>query len=350
MPKLILLLGLTVFVFCKKEKKDSGATVTSRPAAAPLEVQAMIALPQSLSANIEVPGTIIAYESTEIHPEISGRIIHLNVREGSNVSQGTLLAKIYDGDLQAQMRKIDVQLKIAEQTEKREAELLKIQGISQQEYDLSLLQVNNLKADKDIIRESIRKTEIRAPFSGRLGLKGVSQGAFVNPATVITTVSQVNRLKIEFNVPERYGPKLINGLPVSFTVEGSTMTYKANVLATEVMIDEDTRSLAVRATINHPDKSLIPGTFAKVRITLGENTKALLIPNNAILPIGRKKQTFLYKSGKAIATDITTGVRDSTNIEVITGLTQGDTVITSAILFLRPGIDVRIDTIVNREP
>ena len=305
----------------------------------------MIASPQPLSATIEIPGTILAFESTEIHPEVSGRLTYLNLQEGSTVTRGTLLAKLYDGDLQAQMRKLDVQLKIAEQTEIRQAELLKIQGISQQEYDLSLLQVQNLKADKDIVSENIRKTEIRAPFSGKLGLKNVSPGAFVNPSSIITSISQINKLKIQFNVPERYGSKLINGLPVSFSIDGSGSSYTANVIATEIQIDENTRSLAVRATINHPDKLLIPGTFAKVRIVLGENTQALLIPNNIILPLGRKKQVYVYKGGKAMTADITTGVRDSTNIEVISGLKTGDTVITSAILFLRQGIDVKIDTI-----
>jgi membrane fusion protein (multidrug efflux system) len=122
-----------------------------------------------------------------------------------------LLAKLYDGDLQAQLRKLDVQLKIAEQTEKRQAELIKIQGISQQEYDLSLLQVSNLKADIDILKEAVRKTEIRAPFSGKLGLKNISDGAYVTSATIVTTISQVSQLKIQFNVPEKYGSQLETG-------------------------------------------------------------------------------------------------------------------------------------------
>ena len=148
-------------------------------------------------------------------------MVELNVREGTFVSKGALLAKLYDGDLQAQLRKLDVQLKIAEQTEKRQAELIKIQGISQQEYDLSLLQVSNLKADIDIIKEAIRKTEIRAPFSGKLGLKNISDGAYVTSATIITTISQVNQLKIQFNVPEKYGSQLRTGQSINFTVDGS---------------------------------------------------------------------------------------------------------------------------------
>jgi len=307
-----------------------------------LVVQTLIAAPQSLSADIEVPGTIMANETAEIHPEVSGRLVQLNIKEGTNVSVGALLAKLYDGDLQAQLRKLEVQLKIAEQTEKRQAELVKIQGISQQEYDLSLLGVLNLKADMDIIKESIRKTEIRAPFGGKLGLKNVSPGAYVTPTSVLTTISQVSSLKIQFNVPERYGAQLKPGLPVSFSIDGTNKTFTANVIASEISIDENTRSLAVRALIKQQDPALIPGAFAKVKIVLGKNNEALMVPNSVIIPSGRKKQLYVYEGGKAMMKEVTTGVRDSTNIQVLTGIKAGDTVITSAVLFLRPGLAVEL--------
>lgn len=307
-----------------------------------LVVQTLIAAPQSLSADIEVPGTIMANETAEIHPEVSGRLVQLNIKEGTNVSVGALLAKLYDGDLQAQLRKLEVQLKIAEQTEKRQAELVKIQGISQQEYDLSLLGVLNLKADMDIIRESIRKTEIRAPFGGKLGLKNVSPGAYVTPASVLTTMSQVSSLKIQFNVPERYGAQLKPGLPVSFSIDGTNKTFTATVIASEISIDENTRSLALRALIKQQDPALIPGAFAKVKIVLGKNNEALMVPNSVIIPSGRKKQLYVYEGGKAMMKEVTTGVRDSTNIQVLTGIKAGDTVITSAVLFLRPGLAVEL--------
>lgn len=318
---------------------------SSAPVQKALVVQTLIASGQALSADIEVPGTIMANETTEIRPEVPGRLVQLNIKEGTNVSKGALLAKLYDGDLQAQLRKLEVQLKIAEQTEKRQAELVKIQGISQQEYDISLLGVLNLKADMDIIKESIRKTEIRAPFSGKLGLKNVSPGAYITSASVLTTISQVSSLKIQFNVPERYGAQLKPGLPVSFSIDGGNKTYTANVIASEISIDENTRSLAVRALIKQLDPALIPGAFAKVKIVLGKNNEALMVPNNAIIPSGRKKQLYVYEGGKAMMKEVTTGVRDSTNIQVLTGIEPGDTVITSAVLFLRPGLAVELGKI-----
>jgi len=330
-------------MFCKKKDQGPAMPGTSSTAPKALSVQTMIASPQTLSADIEVPGTILANESTEIHPEVSGRLVQLHIKEGANVAKNTLLAKLYDGDLQAQLRKLEVQLKIAEQTEKRQAELVKIQGISQQDYDLSLLEVLKFKADMDIIKENIRKTEIRAPFAGRLGLKNISPGAYITPATILTTVNQVNTLKIQFNIPERYGAKLKAGMPVTFSVDGSDKNFMATVLASEISIDESTRSLAIRALVKQSDPTLIPGAFAKVKIVLGTNDQVLMVPNSVIIPVGRKKQLYVYENGKAMVKEVITGVRDSTNIQVLSGIKTGDTVITSAILFLRPGLEVEVE-------
>jgi membrane fusion protein (multidrug efflux system) len=343
---MFIALGFTLFS-CKEKKKSAAAMTSAQGQPQAITADALIVSTRSLNADIEIPGTIMANETTEIHPEVSGRVVQLNVREGTFVSKGALLAKLYDGDLQAQLRKLEVQLKIAEQTENRQGQLLKIQGISQQDYDLSLLQVNNLKADLMIVSEAVRKTEVRAPFSGKLGLKNISQGAFVTPATIITTISQVSQLKIQFNVPEKYGSQLRNGQPVQFTVDGSPTTYTANIMATEVMMDENTRSLAIRAIVKNADANLIPGVFAKVKIVLGKNENAIMIPTIVVQPQGRKKLVYLYKQGKSMPMDITTGVRDSLNIQVLSGLNVGDTVITTGLLFLRPGAEVKLKNIAH---
>jgi membrane fusion protein (multidrug efflux system) len=336
-----------IIISCGDKKKDGAPVAGAQMQQQAIIAEAMIVSTRSLSADIEIPGTILANETTEIHPEVSGRVVQLNVREGTFVGKGTMLAKLYDGDLQAQLRKLDVQLQIAEQTEKRQAELIKIQGISQQEYDLSLLQVSNLKADIDILKEAVRKTEIRAPFSGKLGLKNISDGAYVTSATVITTISQVNQLKIQFNVPEKYGSQLRTGQSINFTIDGSNKNYSANIIASEVKMDENTRSLAIRGIVKNGDAALIPGVFAKVKIVLGQNENAIMIPTIVVQPLGRKKLVYLYKGGKSMPADITTGIRDSSSVQVLTGLNVGDTVLTTGLLFLRPGADVKLKKVTN---
>lgn len=355
----VLLFPLIVFFLSScggKESKDAAKGPSGGPQKQPpLAVDAMIASTKAISADIEIPGSLMANETTEIHPETSGRLVFLNVKEGTVVGKGTLLAKLYDGDLQArlkslsvQLQKSEIQLKIAQQTEDRSAKLLKIQGISQQDYDLTLLQVNNIMADMGVIqaqmgeiRANMTKLNVYAPYSGKLGLKNISPGAFVTPATIITTISQVNQLKLQFNVPEKYGAQIKKGQDVSFSIDGSNTNFSATVLATEDAIEENTRSLAVRALVKDKGDELIPGAFAKVRIELGKNENALMIPNSCIVPQGRKKLIFLAKGNKAVSAEITTGVRDSTNIEVLTGLTKGDTVITSGLLFVKPDADIK---------
>lgn len=344
-----------------KDKKGKGAnanngTPQKQP---PLSVEAMIVASSTLNAQIEIPGTILANESTEIHPESSGRLVLLNVKEGALVGKGTLLAKLYDGDMLAQLnslnvqiKKAEVQLKIAQQSEDRSAKLLKIQGISQQDYDMSLLQVNNIMADinvlraqQGVIKANMTKLNVYSPYSGKLGLKQVSPGAFVTPASIITTISQVNQLKIQFNIPEKYSAQVKKGQAVDFTIDGVNKSFTATVLATEDAVEADTRSLAVRAVITGNDPALVPGAFAKVKMVLGEDKDALLIPNDCVIPQGRKKMIFLARGNKALSTEITTGVRDSANIQVLTGIQQGDTVITSGLLFLKPNADIKISQI-----
>jgi len=347
-PFTTVLTGFILFVLAACGSTDKKTTQTGAGGQAgpmkqpPLPVDIYVIAPTLINEKIEVSGSLLANETTEIHPEISGRLVQLNVAEGKFVSKGALLAKIYDGDLQAQLRKLEVQLDIANTNEDRASQLLKIQGISKADYDASVLNVNNIKADIEITRANITKTEIRAPFSGRLGLKNISPGAFVTPATVVTSISEIKKLKLQFSVPEKYGSQIKNGQLVSFTVNGSAKTFSASVMATETTIGEDTRSLTVRASVTNSDPALIPGSFANVQMILGNNPNAIMIPNSAVMPQGRKKQVFIFKDNKALPMEITTGMRDSANVQVLTGLFPGDTLITSGLLFLRPGSDVKL--------
>lgn len=349
--KIVAVFLLIPFLLCltacgKKKKISATQEATAKPL--PMKVDAYIVRPEAFHENIEVPGTIIANEVAEIHPEVSGRLVQLNVAEGKYVGRGTLLAKIYDGDLRAQLNKVQVQLALAQKTEERQAQLLKIQGISQQDYDISLLQVNNLRADIGILQANISKTVIRAPFSGKLGLKNVSPGSYVSPATVIAVINQIDQLKLDFTVPEKYIDKIKVGQMVTFTFEGSKKELGARVIATESNISENTRSLTVRASVIGTDAGLLPGTFAKVKLSFDPDPSALLVPSQAIIPQARGKKVILYKNGTAIFADVTTGIRDSSRVQIIDGLQPGDTVVITGLLSVRPEGKIQIGRIVNK--
>ena len=327
---------LAGFYSCSGKKAESGP---ARPAGnrggGVVRAEGFIVKTTSLSENIEVPGTVLPFETTEIRPEISGRVTSLNIPEGRVVQRGTVLIQLFDGDLQAQLKKLEVQLSISEKTAERYKQLLEISGISQQEYDLSVLQVNNLTADIQLVKVDIEKTRIRAPYTGQVGLKNISLGAYVTPTNILTTISQVDNLKLEFTVPEKYSENMASGKEVSFTIGGVDKQFTARVMATESTIEANTRSLKVRAVVNGKQPFLVPGAFAKVSLMLDKNNEAIIIPTQAVIPKARNKQVIVLRAGNPKFEVITTGIRDSSFIQVTEGLKVGDTVLTSGLLAIR---------------
>lgn len=313
----------------------------------PVKADAFIVKTKLLLDNIEIPGTIVSNEETEIHPEVAGRITGIYFKEGAFVNKGVLLVKLNDADLQAQKKKILVQLQVAKQNEERSSQLLKIQGISKQDYEAMMLQVTTANADLAVIQTQIEKTNIRAPFSGKLGLRMVSVGAYISPTSVITTMSQPNQLKIDFTVPERYIHQISFGKFVNFKVDGSDRTYAAKVMATESNITQDTRTLQVRAAVQGATAGLLPGNFAKVTLDFQPDPNAIVVPTQAIIPQARGKKVYIYSSGKAKFVDVTTGIRDSANVQITSGLKVGDTVLITGLLALKPDAKVMLGKVVN---
>jgi membrane fusion protein, multidrug efflux system len=339
---LLLLYLFTTIISCKQNKEDVKIPTKASPSAA---VDVFVLSPTSISQQIEVPGSITPFEATELHAETAGRVTAITFTEGTTVTKGSILIKLYDADLQAQLKKIQVQLAIAQKTEQRQHALLKISGISQQDYDNSNLAVNNLLADIEILKTSIAKTEIRAPYTGKIGFRNISLGAYVTPATIISTIRAVQQLKLTFALQERYGAKIKNGALVHFSIDGNKKVFAAIVMATENNITTDTRSLLVKAIVQNSDVDLISGAFAKVQIDMGKNETALMIPTQAIIPQAKNKKVMLVQNGMATMQIVSTGIRDTTKVEITSGLKNGDTILISGLLNTKPGSAVKIKTI-----
>ena len=345
----IIAVILLFFTACSKKEKK---TVASQPAGAanrqmPVRVDGYIVRTQAISEIVEVPGTIIANEATEIHPEISGRIVYLNVKEGAYVPKGTVLARLYSGDLQAQLNKLQVQQQIAEQKTARLEQLVKIGGISQQDYELGKLEVNNIKSDIEILRANISRTVVRSPFAGKLGLKNISPGAYVTPSDIIATIQQTSQLKLDFTVPEKYSGQIKPGQLVTFSYQGAKKKFLAKVIALESSVTEATRTIMVRSIIQEKDATLIPGGFAKVILNFEPDPNALMVPSQAILPQAKGKKVILYNGGKVKFQDVTTGIRDSSNVQVTSGLKAGDTIVITGLMSARPDGKIQLARIVN---
>ena len=334
-----------VLAFACTQKKEKTADKPAAPRSRTVQADAFIAKTLALSEDIQVAGSLIPAEGTDIRPEISGRVVGIYFKEGSNVHKSALLAKLFDDDLQAQLKKLEVQLEINEKTVERYKALLKIQGISQQDVDLSELQVNNNKADIALVKVNITKTEIRAPYNGRIGLRNISLGAYVSPTDIIATIRQVDQLKLEFTVPEKYSTNFTPGKKISFYIDGVQKNFDATVLATEYFIDANTRSLTVKAMVkgNHP--LLVPGAFAKVALDIDKDNNAIIVPTQAIIPLSRGKEVILYKGGAPQFVPVTTGIRDSSYIQIIQGVNIGDTVLISGLMAIKPNSEVKLSKI-----
>lgn len=335
-----------IFISCKSEKKNS--TQTGRPGGdRPVQAEAFVVKTKSLSENLEIPGTLLPFEETEIRPEISGRVIWLNIPEGRFVQKGTLLVKLFDNDLQAQVKKLQVQLQIAQKTAERQKELLKINGISQQDYDLVKLNVRTLEVDMEATRIAIVRTEIRAPYTGQLGLRNISLGAYISPTDIITTLRQVNELKLEFSVPEKYAKEIKKGDKITFRVDGGQRDHAAIVIATENSVEQTTRTLRIRALVDKIDQELVPGVFARVNLQLGKTGDALLVPTQALISTARNKQVAVLKKDSVVFNVVETGARDSIRVQITNGLKAGDTIITTGLMVLKPNAKVKV-TRVNK--
>lgn len=333
---------LSFFLFSCKEKKAP----PPQTAAAPPVVDVMIAKAQTVSSTIEANGNVIANEYVELHPQVSGQVTYLNVPEGRSISSGTLIARINDADLQAQLGKSVVQLNLANETQNRLKKLLDVSGINQADYDVAVNDVKSLEADIKYTKALIDKTEIRAPFSGVMGLRQVSIGAYVTPQTTIATLQQTNNLKIDFTMPEEDAKDLHRGSIVQISL-GTDVTSRqtATIEAIEPQINTDTRNVMIRAKLS--GAKINPGAFVKVYIQSGVDKNGIMIPTNAIIPDAKKKKVVLVKNGKAVFTDVETGLRREGLVEIIKGVEKGDSVIVTGVLFARPGAAVTVRNVVD---
>lgn len=340
---IVLLIGGVVLYNKVLHPKETGqkGPAGGKPTG-PMAVNGFVAQPRTLENSIVASGTLLAFEEVELHPEVSGRITILNLNEGASVSKGALLVKLYDADLQAQLKKLQLQQQTAERAEGRLKQLLAVNGIGQQEYDNAAIQVSNIKADIEQVQAQITKTEIRAPFSGVVGLRNVSQGAYVTPATMIATLQQIDPLKLDFTVPEKYSAVVKKGDGVMFASAGSDETFTAKVFAIEPHVDEATRTIKVRASVQNNKAKLYPGAFAEINLGLSGNNDALLIPSQCIIPQAREKKVIVANGGKAEFRTVETGVRNKSYIEITKGLQAGDTVVTTALMYVKPGVDLKI--------
>ncbi len=332
------LLFLPLLFTCSEKK--AGVGPSGGPRATPVEV--MVLTPAELTDTYTTPGVLMANEEVDLHPETSGRILSILFTEGKAVSAGDLLIKINDADLQAQLKKNQSQIALAASVESRKRELLAGNLISREDYDNSLTALESLKADQDLLKAQIARTEVRAPFSGTAGIRSVSPGSYVTPATVLVTVVDLTPVKAGFSVPERLAASVSPGKAVTLELGSTGETARAVIYASDSKISRETGSLAVRARLNENRPGWLPGTQVSVKLGLTRLENALLLPAEAVVSDITGQIVYRVINGKADPVTVKTGVRTETRIQISEGLSEGDSVITSGLMQIRKGTPVQV--------
>ena len=307
-----------------------------------LEVSAKVVSPQLMTDEIPIIGRLVPDEEVQLSFETSGKITDIYFEEGSHVKKGALLAKVNDSQLQAQLARLEAQVPLAQERVYRQSTLLQRDAVSKEALEIVKTELATLNADIEKTKAQIEQTELRAPFDGIIGLRQVSVGSYASPSTVVAKLTSVTPIKIEFSVPERYAGEVKKGTGLEFTVDGKLEAFKAQVYATEASLDAETHTLLVRALYPNEERELLSGQYAGIRLKQKEIEDAIAIPAEAIVPEMGKSKVFVYKSGKAEPVEVITGIRTDSEIQILSGLQFGDTILTSGTLQLRKGSPVKI--------
>jgi membrane fusion protein (multidrug efflux system) len=350
----VLVIGITFFYprmdtfLSKKESADSAGGAASQQRSSVgqgLPVNVIEARYETFENSLNVTGTLIPNEMVNLRPEVAGLVTRIDFREGEFVKKGTPLVYLRDDELRAQYDRLNYTKKLYESQENRQKQLLEREAISQEEYDIALNQFNTNLADLRLIEAQLDKTVIVAPFDGVLGLREISVGGVIGSADIITTIVNIDPIKIEFSIPERYANEVKVGSPVYFRSNVSTEEAVARVYAIEPNIDINTRTLKIRAESPNQQRTFLPGMFARVRLVLNVEDNAILVPSESVIPELSGYKVIVVNDGKAESRVVTIGKRTERSVQLLSGVKPGEQVLTTGILQAREGMPLQITQI-----
>jgi membrane fusion protein, multidrug efflux system len=323
--------------------EQPASAAATAPVGVPVDV--IVLKPHAIREELEVTGTLVANQEVDIVSELTRRIVQVSVREGSHVKKGTLLFRLDDADLQAQLERFRQQEKLAALNEKRLKDLLEHDAISQQDYDEAITNLRVLQAQINEVLVMIDKTRIVAPFDGQLGMINTHPGAIVSTNTVLTDIEDNSQIKVEFSIPEKYTNVIQLGSEQHFTLASDDKPYSARVFAKGASLSQDTRTLLVRALAQNPEGKLLAGQSARISLGLSTSANALSVPSQALIPSTGGYTVFVSRHNQVVPVPVTIGQRSTGSVEIVQGLATGDTVIVSNLLRLGPGAPVAIASI-----
>ena len=286
-PAIALYLSLIVLIsgcYASARENDKAKSPAAPAAVQATPVDGIIIKPASLKEELEITGSLAANQQVDIVSELTRKIVRVNVKEGAYVQTGQLLFELDNADLQAQLEKFRQQEKLASLNEERLRDLIAHEAVVQQDYDQAFTNLKVLQAQIAELQVTISKTRIKAPFSGQVGIVHVYPGAVVSVNTILTNLEDNSIVKLDFQVPEKYAQIITTGSEQKFTVTSDAKQYTAKVIAREAKLDQNTRTLLVRAISTNPGRVLLPGQSARLHLALHSSADALMVSSQALMP------------------------------------------------------------------
>jgi len=340
----LLIIGIVGFIAYRissnKSKNDESKKSGGKDI--PTAVEGIVVKTATFDNNLALSGSVEANEQIEIRSEVSGIVEGIYFTEGSNVKKGQVLFKVNDIELRAQLRQAATKEGLASENQRRAKLLLQKEAISQEEFDIANAEFASMQAQTQLIRAQIGKTSVRAPFSGKIGLRSISPGTYLTPTILVAKLVNTGKLKITFSIPEKYASQVKSGSTIDFTVSGSDKVYSAKIYAIEPEIAVATRTLQIRAIADNVDGKLFPGTFAEVKLPLTTIKDAIVVPSQAIVPVQNGKKVFISNKGKAKEVMVEATTRTDASILILSGLKAGDTLITSGVMSLKNDATIKV--------
>ena len=328
----------------------SSASSAPKPAASAkgglaIPVKVGIVRSGTISEEISAVGSLLANESVMIRPERDGRITAIHFTEGQLVRKGEKLVSLDTAEIEAQLAAATSEMNLNRSRLKRAEELHEKKFISAQALDDAREAMNQSTARHAEVKARLEKSAVIAPFEGVAGLRQVSPGAYAKAGQDVARLEGIGTLKLDFRVPEIYLGKIRKGQEVQVRLDAfAGETFRGEIYAIEPSVDEQTRTVLLRARVPNPGARLKPGMFARVVLVLETRENALIVPEQALVPQGADRFVFRVADGKAMLTKIGLGLRRPGEVEIRNGLTAGDTIIIDGQLRLRDGSPVTVLT------
>ena len=314
------------------------------PRVAAVSVEAVRLEATALVDDVAAVGSVRSNESVVLRPEVAGRILSINFREGQPVRRGQTLVALDAGVNRAEVDQMSAQLDLARSNLKRTEELARENFVSASARDESASRMRVAEAALALAEAKLSKMTLVAPFDGIVGIRNVSVGDYVRDGADLINVEDTRSVKIDFRVPERYQPQVSVGQQVDVASDALPgQHFKATIDAIDPAIDTNGRSVSIRARATNPDQRLRPGMFARVRVIFSQKSDALMAPEEAIVPSGRDFFVYRVIDGTARRTKVKVGARRDAKVELIEGAAAGDMIVVAGQLkLLRDAMPVRV--------